>query len=209
MIMTVLVPFFMCFVSGVFYLHKFRSNPEKSVRLLVQYKLFFQRWRPECWYWGLVFTCRQILLSCTLLIARDAWEQVCFLVGVLMCYSIVLVAVSPWRLFELNIFEASLISILVFVLIASTPTLTAELMVNLRILQTDESGTIIRENDNPVVADFLHIQNIFNDVVIAATVIFFGIMVVYSVRIFVAMLKAKNAKAIFHGFPASVELDVL
>merc|ERR1712032_1781485 len=93
-------------------------DADASVRMLVKFKLFFQKWRADRWYWGYIFTLRQIIFSCTLLVADDATTQFFFVVVILVGYNTLLALLVPWRLFELNVFEFTLICLLVIMLLS-------------------------------------------------------------------------------------------
>merc|ERR1712032_1474987 len=64
MVLTAILPFNVFFVFAVFKVYAFRTNVSGSMREVVKFKLFFQKWRAERWYWGYVFTWRQMLFAC-------------------------------------------------------------------------------------------------------------------------------------------------
>merc|ERR1712032_261721 len=117
MVGTVVIPFNCIFVYAVWTLYKLKADATASVQRLVSFKLFFQRWRPDRWYWGYVFVLRQMLFACTLLFATDAVSQLVFGIIVLVSYSVVLALLVPWRWFEMNIVEFLFGIMLVFMLV--------------------------------------------------------------------------------------------
>lgn len=119
MILTVVIPFAGLFLQSIFALYRCRSDAGVSIQMLVRFKLFFQRWRCDRWYWGFVFVLRQILLACTLIIAEDAFGQIFFVVSVLSIYNVFLAFWVPWRLFEINVVEFLLTVLLVLLLLAA------------------------------------------------------------------------------------------
>jgi len=117
MILIVVIPFNCIFMYAVWTLYKLRADATASVQMLVRFKLFFQKWRPDRWYWGYVFVLRQILFACTLLLATDAVSQLVFGIVVLVSYCVVLALLVPWRWFEMNIVEFLFGIMLVFMLV--------------------------------------------------------------------------------------------
>jgi len=106
MIATVLLPFNLSFLYAVCVLHRDRIDHKKSMVLLVRFKLFFSRWRPERWFWGYVFTMRQQLLVLTLMIAGDdVYSQLVYTSSILLLHCTLLCLLLPWRLLELNVLE--------------------------------------------------------------------------------------------------------
>jgi len=94
-----------------------KADATASVQMLVRFKLFFQRWRPDRWYWGYVFVLRQILFACTLFVATDAVSQLVFGIIVLVSYSVVLALLVPWRWLEMNVVEFLFGIMLAFMLV--------------------------------------------------------------------------------------------
>merc|ERR1712032_1150413 len=116
-----LTPFIVFYVYAIHKLYKFRGDFEKSIELEIRFKLFFQRWRPGCWYWGLCFVCRQISLACSLMVSDHAAVQALFVATVLGLYTVPFVFLRPWRLLEINVLEGVLTSLLIFIVVSSLP----------------------------------------------------------------------------------------
>jgi len=126
MLLTVVFPFNCIFLYSVWILYARRSDAQTSVKLLVRFKLFFQRWRPDRWYWGYVFVLRQMLFACILVVAGDAAAQLVFAIVILVSYCVVLALFSPWRLFEMNVVEFVFGVMLVFLLVIQLALISEE-----------------------------------------------------------------------------------
>merc|ERR1712032_199672 len=140
-----------------------------------KFKLFFQRWRPGQWYWGYVFTVRQLLFACTFLIADEKSAQIFFVV-VLIAYNSLLVLVAPWRLFEINVLEFMSSFLLVVMLI---------------------SQNILME---PPATSRKQIENVF---VVMFVMLLFVVMV-YILRVCFASVLVGSPKADFVGLPKPI-----
>jgi len=112
-----IIPFNAMFVFAVCIAYLRRKDFDGSILLLVRFKLFFQRWRPDRWYWGWFFCLRQMLFACMLFVGNDAAEQITFAVSVLSIYNVGLALLFPWRMFEINVIEFVMTILLVFVLV--------------------------------------------------------------------------------------------
>merc|ERR1712032_1735326 len=121
MVFTVILPFNVLFLFAVFKVYAHNKNISVSMRAAVKFKLFFQKWRPERWYWGYVFTWRQMLFACIFAISNDAFVQLFMVIAVLNVYNMFLAALRPWRLLELNIFEFALNLVFVVLLLSQFP----------------------------------------------------------------------------------------
>merc|ERR1712032_1249232 len=87
MVLTAILPFNVFFVFAVFRVYAFRTNISGSMREVVKFKLFFQKWRAERWYWGYVFTWRQMLFACVFAMSSDAFVQLFMVLVVLNVYN--------------------------------------------------------------------------------------------------------------------------
>jgi len=117
MILSVIVTFNVIFLWAVWVVYARRYDFEASIVLLTRFKLFFQRWRSDRWYWGYMFTLRQMLFACTVLFYTTAFDQIKFAVSILTVYNLCLALLLPWRLFEINVFEFIISTLFVFLLL--------------------------------------------------------------------------------------------
>jgi len=114
---VVLMPFNVTFVYAVHKLYRHRGDPRVTIDLLVRFKLFFSRWRPERWYWGFVFTVRQQLLVLSLMVAGDdVYSQFVWTTSVLTAHVVLLTFFMPWRMLEMNVLEISTVTLTILLL---------------------------------------------------------------------------------------------
>jgi len=93
-------------VWAIWRLYQTRRQHTTATNLMVQYKVFFSRWRPERWYWGFIFTLRQQLLALSLMVAGDdVFSQLMWVSTILLLHSCLLCVLMPWRIQEMNVFE--------------------------------------------------------------------------------------------------------
>merc|ERR1719188_819595 len=121
MLLTVVVPFNVLFVFAVWKTYACRRNVDTSLQTSIKFKLFFQRWRAERWYWGYIFTWRQMLFACVFAMSNDAFVQLFMVLVLLNLYNMFLAALRPWRSLELNIFEFALNLVFVVLLLSQFP----------------------------------------------------------------------------------------
>jgi hypothetical protein len=83
----------------------------------VRFRFLFGNFRPDVWWWGSVFSVRQVLLAIAPSIAiNDPSVQVVFVISVLAVYIGLVCSYHPWRTTELNILDAlSCIVLLLFI----------------------------------------------------------------------------------------------
>merc|ERR1712032_1068647 len=106
MLVVLIFPFNTLFVYSTFVLYKNRRDINTTLRIHARFKIFFQKWRPENWYWGFVFVMQQQLLALTLTLFPSApFSRLVWVLSVLFVYVIMLVFVLPWRVWEISLFE--------------------------------------------------------------------------------------------------------
>merc|ERR1712032_691659 len=121
MVLTVILPFNVFFMSAILKGYAIRNDESSSIRHLVKYKIFFQRWRPERWYWGYVFTWRQMLLALVFSVSNEPSVQLFLVLVLLNVYNMVLATLRPWRSSELNMLEFMLNFVFVALLLSQFP----------------------------------------------------------------------------------------
>jgi len=168
------------FLFAVFKVYAFRNNISVSMREVVKFKLFFQKWRAERWYWGYIFTWRQMLFACVFAMSNDAFVQLFMVLVLLNIYNMFLAALRPWRSFELNIFEFALNLVFVVLLLSQFP-----------------------ENDSLVNA------SLFRSLSFVLTMVYFCIIVCCVLRVCLAFALVGSAQKTFNYFPKPIDGQVL
>merc|ERR1711988_1817564 len=88
---------------------------------LVRFRFLCGMFRPDVWWWGSVFSVRQVLLAIAPSIAVDDPNvQVVYVITVLVIYIGLVCSYRPWRASELNILDASSCTILVLFIAAQS-----------------------------------------------------------------------------------------
>merc|ERR1712032_268342 len=120
MVCTHLLPYNVLFVWAIFSIHRSRFDFVTTQHKLTQFKLFFQNWRAECWWWGYWFTLRQQLFSFSLVLAgKDAYVLTLWLTSLLLIHVVGLSVCTPWLAYEMNVIEIFSCSVIVCILSAS------------------------------------------------------------------------------------------
>merc|ERR1712222_228064 len=180
MVLTAILPFNVFFLFAVFRVYAFRTNVSISMSEVVKFKLFFQKWRAERWYWGYVFTWRQMLFACVFSISSDPFTQLFMVIVVLNVYNVLLAALCPWRLFELNCLEFALNILLVFLVMSQFPELD---------LHSNASN--------------------FRNVSFVLLMIYFCILCVCCLRVCLAFASAGSPNKKFNYYPKSIGNEAL
>merc|ERR1712032_623416 len=180
MVLTVIVPFNIFFLFAVFKVYACKTNASASMREAVKFKLFFQKWRAERWYWGYVFTWRQMLFACVFAISNDAFVQLFMVLVLLNVYNMFLAALRPWRSLELNIFEFALNLVFVVLLLSQFP-----------------------ESDSHLNASSFRILSL------VLTIAYFCIIVVCVLRVCLVFAFVGSAQKKFSCFPKPLDDQVL
>jgi hypothetical protein len=87
----------------------------------VRFRFWLYRFRPDCWWWGILINVRQILLAFVSSVpADDPHSQSTYFVVVLGAYLILQTRYWPWKNHELNMAEATLLALVMFMMKAVT-----------------------------------------------------------------------------------------
>jgi len=123
-LVTLIVPFNVGCVVGVVQLYVHRGNVLRSQQVMYTFKLFFARWRAECWWWGVCFSLRQQLLALSLIfVADDGPSQIVWACSLFAGYLALVCLFRPWLITELNCLDAlgSVIVIVVLSMVGLIP----------------------------------------------------------------------------------------
>jgi len=87
----------------------------------IRFRFWLYRFRPDCWWWGILLNVRQVLLAFVSSVpADDPHSQSTYFVIVLGAYLILQTRYWPWKNHELNMAEASLMALVMFMMKAVT-----------------------------------------------------------------------------------------
>merc|ERR1712032_22058 len=180
MVLTAILPFNVFFLFAIWKMYACNKDVSVSMRETIKFKVFFQKWRAERWYWGYVFTWRQMLFACVFSISSDPFTQLFMVIVVLNVYNVLLAALCPWRLFELNCLEFALNILLVFLVMSQIPELDSH---------SNASN--------------------FRNVSFVLLIIYFCILCVCRLRVCLAFASAGSPNKKFNHYPRSVGNDAL
>jgi len=97
------------------------KSSEGDIAFLQMFRFLFYRFRPDCWWWGLVFLIRQTCLAAaTILPSSNAHAQLFVTGGVLAIYVCLAAMFWPWISTELSIMDSGSCLVLVLLLICSS-----------------------------------------------------------------------------------------
>jgi len=180
MVLTAILPFNVFFLFAIWKMYACNKDVSVSMRETIKFKVFFQKWRAERWYWGYVFTWRQMLFACVFSISSDPFTQLFMVIVVLNVYNVLLAALCPWRLFELNCLEFALNILLVFLVMSQFPELD---------LHSNASN--------------------FRNVSFVLLMIYFCILCVCCLRVCLAFASAGSPNKKFNYYPKSIGNEAL
>jgi len=90
---------------------------QASFRLSIDFLL--RRWHPEFWFWGILFTLRNLLCSLIPTILTSGNEQCCLMFAIMLPMFVAQVRVWPWREEMANKHDLIMGTALLLVLMAS------------------------------------------------------------------------------------------
>jgi len=98
------------------------KSSERDVAFLQSFRFLFYRFRPDCWWWGLVFLMRQTSLAFATIVAAstNGHTQLFFTAGVLAVYVYFASIFWPWISTELSIVDSGTSLVLVLLLMCSS-----------------------------------------------------------------------------------------
>jgi hypothetical protein len=111
------VPFFTLTVLGTIKAPSLATKPWFTKR----FRFSLYRFRPDCWWWGVLLNVRQILLAfASSLPSEDPHVQSTYLVCILGVYLILVARYWPWKNHELNVAEVSLFTLVMLMIKSCT-----------------------------------------------------------------------------------------
>jgi len=97
------------------------KSSEKDAAFLESFRFLFYRFRPDCWWWGLVFLVRQTCLAfSTVVPSSNAHAQLFYIGGILAIYVSFAAMFWPWISTELSIVDSGSCIVLILLLICSS-----------------------------------------------------------------------------------------
>mmetsp|Transcript_8294 Transcript_8294/g.14483 ORF Transcript_8294/g.14483 Transcript_8294/m.14483 type:complete len:1266 (+) Transcript_8294:77-3874(+) len=94
---------------------------QKDTAFLESFRFLFYRFRPDCWWWGLVFLVRQTCLAFAAVVpSSNAHAQLFYTGGILMIYGYFLSMFWPWISTELSIVDFGTCLVLILLLLCSS-----------------------------------------------------------------------------------------
>jgi len=112
---------------GVFYIWACTFLPRQSQKgmgpaSISAYRFIFYRFRPEYYYWGSVFLCRNLLLTlASVLDPANPYTGVMYLGLVAVCFLIAQCVCWPWRTNMLNALDTIILATMVAVVFSTIP----------------------------------------------------------------------------------------
>merc|ERR1711920_476 len=126
-ICIVVVPFNVLSIAASILCYKHRHSIESSANTLRAFKLFFAKWRAECWWWGFAYSLRQQLLALSLIfVSDDGASQVTWACSVFLVYTAAAMIFKPWLVMELNYVDGLGSCVLLMLLVVAGLTPPAE-----------------------------------------------------------------------------------
>lgn len=117
---TFLAPFFCACVWGTWRVVR-PTYTEADLRNLSRFRFLLFRFRPDCWWWGNLFSVRQILLVFAGVLPKEQPHgQIIWMNTVLIIYTVMQAHVWPWKTHDFNVLDAATNSLLVTICTTST-----------------------------------------------------------------------------------------
>lgn len=89
-------------------------------RVIICFRFLLYRFRPDVWWWGNVFSARQLLIAFTPTIAaNDANVQMMLVASTLIVYMILMGVFWPWKTSELNMLDLLCVMLLLMTAVAA------------------------------------------------------------------------------------------
>jgi len=111
------IPFFTLTVLGTIKAPSLATKPWFTKR----FRFSLYRFRPDCWWWGVLLNVRQILLAfSSSLPSEDPHVQSTYLVCILGVYLILVARYWPWKNHELNVAEVTLFTLVMLMVKSCT-----------------------------------------------------------------------------------------
>lgn len=119
LLMMVVLPVFSVSVWATYRAYTGSKNSKKQSLHVVWFRFLFYRFRPDVWWWGVVFSTRQLLLAFASAVSPDDPSvQVVYVMTIFVVYLSLVCSFWPWKSHEMNLLDAMSACMLVLSFVA-------------------------------------------------------------------------------------------